>query len=63
MAPHWFYVDDKDFRYLGQSLEFIDAVDYDNDGHSEVVFHKSGYNYDLYVFLYDRKIAKAKGDI
>ena len=53
-GSHWFYVDDKDFRYLGQSLEFIDAGDYDNDGHSEVVFHKSGYNYDGYVFLYDR---------
>ena len=30
----------------------IDAGDYDNDGHSELIFAKPGYNYDGYV-LYD----------
>jgi hypothetical protein len=49
----WFYVGDTTVRPIGQSLELIDAGDYDKDGHSEVMFHKSGYNYDGYVLLYD----------
>jgi len=49
----WFYVNGKDIRLIGQSLELIDAGDYDHDGHSEVVFHKSGYNYDGYILVFD----------
>jgi hypothetical protein len=50
----WYLVESGRPRPIGQSLELIDAVDYDNDGHSELLFHKSGYNYDGYVLLYDR---------
>lgn len=48
----WFYVNGGESRFVGQSLELIDAGDYDRDGHSEVIFHKSGYNLDGYVLLY-----------
>jgi hypothetical protein len=61
-ASRWFYVDSTSIRPLGQSLELIDAGDYDNDGHSEVMFHKSGYNYDGYVLLYDRLQREATFD-
>lgn len=49
----WFYVKGNTVRYIGNSLDLIDAGDYDNDGHSEVVFHQSGYNFDGYLLLYD----------
>lgn len=50
----WFFVSSGETRFVGQSLEFIDAGDYDGDGHSEVVFHQPGYNFDGYVLLFDR---------
>lgn len=53
-ASRWFFVEGNTIRFVGQSLELIDAGDYDNDGHSEVVFHKSGYNFDGYILLYDQ---------
>jgi hypothetical protein len=52
--PRWYYVDHKTVRLIGQSLQWIDAGDYDQDGHSEIVLHKTGYNYDGYVLLYDK---------
>jgi hypothetical protein len=52
-SPHWFYVKGKTIRFLGASLEMIDAGDYDGDGHSEVIFHQCGYNYDGFILFYD----------
>jgi len=52
--PFWFYVNGPEFRLIDKSLELIDAGDYDHDGHSEVVFHKSGYDYDGYVLVCDQ---------
>lgn len=49
----WFHIQGNKANFLGSSLEFIDAGDYDNDGHSEIVFHKPAYNYDAYVLFYD----------
>ena len=48
---HWFVMDDEP-RFLDRDLALIDAGDYDGDGYSELIFAKSGYNYDGYV-LYD----------
>jgi len=49
----WFCVRGNKISFLGSSLELIDAGDYDHDGHSEIVFHKRGYNYDAYVLVYE----------
>ena len=38
---------------LGESMWLVDAADYDNDGHSEVLFAISGYNRGGYVLFYD----------
>jgi hypothetical protein len=51
--PFYFYVNGPEIKLLGKSLELIDAGDYDHDGHSEVVFHQSGYDYDGYVLVCD----------
>ncbi len=53
-GPHWFVVDnDGTVTFLGGDLLLIDAGDYDGDGRSEMVFRKSGYDYDGYVLFYD----------
>lgn len=49
---HWFEVGGSN-RYLGPSMELIDAGDYDGDGKSELLFWYSGYNEDGYVLVYD----------
>jgi hypothetical protein len=49
----WFLVQRDKITFLGENLELIDAGDYDHDGHSEIVFHKGGYDYDAYVLVWD----------
>ena len=50
----WFYRHGNTTRFLDRSLELLAIGDFDNDGHSEVLFHKRGYDYDGYVLAYDR---------
>jgi hypothetical protein len=50
----WFYVHGKTIRFVDRSLELLSIADFDNDGHSEALFHKRGYDYDGYVLAYDR---------
>lgn len=58
-GPHWFILDAAGgVRFLGSDLLLIDAGDYDGDGRSELIFRKSGYDYDGYV-LYADDFAKA----
>ena len=53
-SPHWFVTEGPDqVRFLGSELMLVDAGDYDGDGHSELVFAKSSYNYDGYLLFYD----------
>jgi hypothetical protein len=53
-GPHWFVMDGTGaVRFLGADLLLIDAGDYDGDGRSEMVFRKSGYDYDGYTLFYD----------
>jgi hypothetical protein len=53
-SPHWFVTDGADqVRFLGSELMLIDAGDYGGDGHSELVFAKSSYDYDGYLMFYD----------
>ena len=40
------------FAYLGAGLRLVDAGDYDNDGHSEMLFAVSGYDAGGYVLFY-----------
>jgi len=46
----WFFID-REPVYLGTSMELLDAGDYDNDGHSEIIFWHSGYNEDGYMIV------------
>jgi hypothetical protein len=58
-GPHWFVLDAAgQARFLGNDLLLVDAGDYDGDGRSELLFRKSGYDYDGYV-LYADDFAKA----
>jgi len=58
-SDHWFVFDGAAApRFLERGLALIDAGDYDGDGHSELIFAKSGYNYDGYV-LYDDELGRA----
>jgi hypothetical protein len=50
--PYWFLLD-KQIRYIGTELDFVDAGDYDNDGKSKVIFWHSGYNEDGYSLFYN----------
>ena len=51
---HWFAGDTPQaLKFLGGGLALIDAGDYDGDGRSELIFAKSGYNYDGYVLFSD----------
>ncbi len=50
----WFHLHGNEVNFLGNSLELVDAGDYDHDGHSEIVFHKPGYNYDAYILTYQQ---------
>lgn len=53
-SPHWFVAGGSEpIRSLGSELSLIDAGDYDNDGQSEVVFMKVGYNFTGYVLFFD----------
>jgi hypothetical protein len=53
-SPHWFVANGSDpIRFLGSEMALIDAGDYDNDGQSEVVFMKVGYNFTGYVLFFD----------
>lgn len=52
--PRLFLVSGDAMRLIGRSLELIDAGDFDGDGHSEILFHESGYNHDGYVLLFDQ---------
>jgi hypothetical protein len=51
---HWFAAGGGNpARFLGSELIYLDAGDFDNDRHSEVVFMKSSYNNDGYVLFFD----------
>jgi hypothetical protein len=51
---HWFAGDTPQvLKFLGSGWALIDAGDYGGDGHSELVFAKSGYNHDGYVLFSD----------
>ena len=50
----WFHVKGSTVSWIDQDLALVDAGDYDKDGHSEVLFQKSGYNYGGYVLLCDQ---------
>ena len=53
-TPHWFVADASGaVSYLGSEMMLIDAGDYSGDGHSELIFSKSGYDYDGYVLFWD----------
>jgi hypothetical protein len=52
-GPHWFIVDSARLSFLGNDLLLIDAGDYDGDGRSELVFRRSGYDYEGYVLFSD----------
>jgi len=50
----WFVVaPGGEIRFLDQGMSLVDAGDYDNDGKSELVFSKGGYNQDGYVLFYE----------
>jgi hypothetical protein len=50
----WFVADSpRSLKFLDTGLALIDAGDYDKDGRSEIIFAKSGYDYDGYVLFYD----------
>lgn len=40
-------------RYIGKGMTLLDSGDYDNDGVSEVVFWRAGYNEDGYILFYN----------
>ena len=40
-------------RLIGPDSQLVDAGDYDNDGKSEVLFWRGGYNRDGYTLFYD----------
>ncbi len=50
---NWFLLANGRTTYLGDGLSLVDVGDYDNDGHSEVLFWYSGYNEDGYVLFHD----------
>jgi hypothetical protein len=51
---HWFASGPGNVvKFLGSELAYIDAGDYDNDGHSEILFMKSSDNRDGYVLFAD----------
>ena len=53
-SPHWFVANGAGpIRFLGSEMALIDAGDYDNDGQSEVVFMKVGYNFTGYMLFFD----------
>jgi hypothetical protein len=52
-GPHWFIVDSARLSFLGNDLLLIDAGDYDGDGRSELVFRRSGYDYEGYALFFD----------
>lgn len=53
-SSHWFIASGTEpIRFLGSEMALIDAGDYDNDGQSEVVFMKVGYNFTGYVLFFD----------
>jgi|SRR5579871_4992136 len=53
-SPHWFVDDGSgEVRFLGSELMLVDAGDYAGDGHSELIFAKSSYDYDGYLMFYD----------
>jgi hypothetical protein len=52
----WFLVSNR-VVHLGQGLSLVDAGDYDDDGHSELLFWYSGYNNDGYV-LFESSLAR-----
>jgi hypothetical protein len=52
-TEQWFLDKGKGPKFIGRSLELVDAGDYDGDGWSEIVFHRYGYDYDAYVLLFD----------
>jgi hypothetical protein len=54
-VPNWYLVTEggKRVSFIGDGLSLVDAGDYDEDGHSELVFWYSGYNLDGYVLYAD----------
>jgi hypothetical protein len=51
---HWFVSEPRNtLKFLGSELSYVDAGDYDHDGHSEVLFMKSSYDRDGYVLFSD----------
>jgi len=51
---YWFYISEEKVKFIGENLEPVDAGDYDNNGQSEVLFWKSGYNKDGYQLFYNQ---------
>lgn len=50
----WFVIDPSNqVSFLGQSMQLVDAGDYDNDGKSELVFSLNGENQGGYKLFYD----------
>jgi hypothetical protein len=49
----WFYVAEKEVRYLGSNMLLVDAGDYDGDGKEEAVFKVQRYDNDGYVLFHD----------
>lgn len=50
---HWFYKTKNSVKFVGNQIMPIDAGDFDNDGKSEWMFSKSGYNLGGYKLFYD----------
>lgn len=56
-AASWFHVNKEgSVRYIGRGMTLLDAGDYDNDGESEIIFWRSGYNEDGYILFYKQFI-------
>ena len=51
---NWFLLEGDSIEHLGNQMELVDAGDYDEDGHSDLLFWTSGYNRDGYVLVYNR---------
>jgi hypothetical protein len=54
MLDPWFTISpSKTASYMGAGLALVDAGDYDNSGHSQLLFTMSGYNLGGYILYFD----------